>query len=108
MRGNPNFIYEHRARERLLSLHPEAQWHDIFDFWFFFHESVSPKPLRIPLGPFRIFLKISGDILVTGGKWKNSSIIKVLIILFGHLQIHFWQIAAGIIDTDGKSCRQCR
>ncbi len=26
------------------------------------HESVSPKTLSIPLGPFRIFLKILGDI----------------------------------------------
>ncbi len=28
----------------------------------FFHESVSPKSLSIPLGPFRIFSKIRGDI----------------------------------------------
>ncbi len=28
----------------------------------FFHESVSPKPLSISLGPFRIFSKIRGDI----------------------------------------------
>ncbi len=28
----------------------------------FFHESVSAKPLSIPLGPFRIFSKILGDI----------------------------------------------
>jgi hypothetical protein len=28
----------------------------------FFHESVSPKPLNILLGPFRIFSKIRGDI----------------------------------------------
>jgi hypothetical protein len=34
---------------------------EIFDFWFF-HESVSPKPLSIPLGPFLIFSKIRGDI----------------------------------------------
>jgi hypothetical protein len=36
----------------------------------FFHESVSPKPLSIPLGPFRIFSTIRGDIrssrLITG------------------------------------------
>ncbi len=47
----------------------------------FFHESVSPKPLSTPLGPFRIFLKIPGDIcnsrfttgvVDTGGKWKKS------------------------------------
>jgi hypothetical protein len=59
----------------------------------FFHKSVSPKPLSIPLGPFQIFSKILSDIgssrcttsvVDTGGKWKKSSIIKVLIILFGH------------------------
>jgi hypothetical protein len=47
--------------------------------------------------PFRIFSKIHGDIgssrcttgvVDTGGKWKESSIIKVLIILFGHL----WEV----------------
>jgi hypothetical protein len=57
-----------------------------FCFWFF-HESVSPKPLIIPLGPFRMFSKIRGDIrsswfatgvVDTGGKWKKSSIRKVL------------------------------
>jgi hypothetical protein len=36
--------------------------HEIFDFRFF-HESVSSRPLSIPLGPFRIFTKILGDIL---------------------------------------------
>jgi hypothetical protein len=48
----------------------------------FFHESVSPKPLIIPLGPVRFFFsKICGDIrsskfatgvVDTGGKWKKS------------------------------------
>jgi hypothetical protein len=28
----------------------------------FFHESVSPRPISIPLGPFWIFSKIRGDI----------------------------------------------
>jgi hypothetical protein len=55
----------------------------------FFHELVSPKPLSIPLGSFRIFSKIRGDIRSsrfatgvndTGGKCKKSSIIQVLII----------------------------
>jgi hypothetical protein len=51
-----------------LQIHPGAveftlkgQCHEIFCFWFFY-ESVSPKPLSIPLGPFRIFSKIRGDI----------------------------------------------
>jgi hypothetical protein len=45
----------------------------------FLHESVSPKPLSMPLGPFPIFLEIHGDIhssifttgfVDTSGKWK--------------------------------------
>ncbi len=69
-----------------------------FDFWFF-HESISPKPLSIPLGSFRIFSKILGDIrsrssrcitCVVDTRWQmeKSSIIKVFIILFGHL----WEV----------------
>jgi hypothetical protein len=51
------------------------------DFRLFCHESVSPKPLSIPIGPFRIFSKIRGDIhssrcttgvADTGGKWQKS------------------------------------
>jgi hypothetical protein len=54
----------------------------------FFHGSVSAKSLSIPLGPFQIFLKISGDIrnsrcttgvIDTGAKRQKSSIRKVLI-----------------------------
>ncbi len=33
-----------------------------FQYQIFFHKSVSPRPLSIPLGPFRIFSKIRGDI----------------------------------------------
>jgi hypothetical protein len=33
-----------------------------FMTWDFFHKSVYPGPLSIPLGPFRIFSKIRGDI----------------------------------------------
>jgi hypothetical protein len=63
----------------------------------FFHESVSPKPMSIPLGPFRIFSKIRVDISQLKvhhrrrlHRWqiKKSSIIKVLFILFGHL----WEV----------------
>ncbi len=66
----------------------KGQCHEIFYFWFF-HESVSPKPLSKPFGPFRFFSKIRGDIHSsrfatgvndTGGKCNKSSIIKVLII----------------------------
>jgi hypothetical protein len=66
----------------------KGQCHEILTFGFF-HESVSPKPLSIPLGSFLIFSKMRGDIRSssfatgvkdTGGKCKKSSIIKVLII----------------------------
>ncbi len=43
------------------------------------------------LGPFRIFIRSSRcttGVVDTGGKWKKSSIIKVLIILCGHL----WEV----------------
>jgi hypothetical protein len=36
----------------------KGQCHEIFDFWFF-HESVSPKHLSIPLWPVRIFFENS-------------------------------------------------
>ncbi len=36
----------------------KGQRHEIFDMWFFY-ESVSPKPLSIPLGPFWIFCKFA-------------------------------------------------
>jgi hypothetical protein len=39
----------------------KGQCHEIFCFWFFYG-TVSPQPQRIPLGPFRIFSKIRGDI----------------------------------------------
>ncbi len=51
-------------------------WHEIFDFRFF-HESVSPGPLNMPV---QIFTKILGDMqkykLITevidiGEKWKT-------------------------------------
>jgi hypothetical protein len=58
----------------------KGQCHEIFCFWFF-HESVSPKTLSIPLGPFRIFSKIRGDI--------RSS-----------------RLTTGINDTGGKFCHQ--
>jgi hypothetical protein len=54
--------------------------------------SLSPKPLFIPLGLVQIFFSISGDIsssrcttgvVAANGKWKKSSIRKVLNILSG-------------------------
>jgi hypothetical protein len=44
-----------------LQMDLKEQCHEICDFRFFY-ESVSSKPLTIPLGPFRIFSKFHGDI----------------------------------------------
>jgi hypothetical protein len=56
-----------------------------------------PRPTQsIPLRTFQILWKIRGGIRSlrfatgvndTGGKWKKSSIRKILIILFGHLWV---------------------
>jgi hypothetical protein len=48
-----------------------------FRLLVFFHESYSPQPQSIPLGPFRIFSKIRGDI--------RSS-----------------RLTTGVVDTSGK------
>jgi hypothetical protein len=57
----------------------------------FFHESVSPQPQSIPLGPFRIFSKIRGD---TGGKFATG------------VNDTGGKIAAGNNHTAGKFCHQ--
>jgi hypothetical protein len=44
-----------------ISEYLKGQCHEIFDFGFV-HESDSPKPLSITLGPFQIFLNIHVDI----------------------------------------------
>jgi hypothetical protein len=76
-------------------LHLKGQCHEIFCFWFF-HESVSPKPLIIPLGPFRIFLKILGDVpllsFIPVAYVPPVSLIPVEIC-------HWWQFATGVVDT---------
>ncbi len=62
----------------------KGKCHEVFCFGFFL-ESISPKLLIIPLGPFRIFSKIRGDIRSlrfatgvndTGGKWKKTFKLK--------------------------------
>jgi hypothetical protein len=70
----------------------------------FFHESVSPQPQSIPLGLFRIFSKIRGDIRMsrctttgindTGGKFATG------------VNDTDSKIAAGVNDTGGKFCHQ--
>ncbi len=58
----------------------------------FFHESVSPKPLSIQVGPFRIFSKIRGDI-------RNSRLTTGINDTGG-------KFSTGINDTGGKFCHQ--
>jgi hypothetical protein len=76
----------------------KGQCHEIFCFWFFY-ESVSPQPQSIPLGPFRIFSKIRGDICKsrcttgvndTGGKFAAGVVDTVS------------KFAAGVNDAGGK------
>jgi hypothetical protein len=54
-----NLLIWHCRRMRQACL--KGQCHEIFCFWFF-HESVSPQPQSIPVGPFQIYSKIHGDI----------------------------------------------
>ncbi len=80
----------------------------------FFHESVSPQPQSIPLGPFRMFSKIRGDISksrcttginYTGGKFaprcqqhrqQNCCRYNDTGSKFCH------KFGASVVDTDGK------
>ncbi len=80
----------------------------------FFHESVSPKPLSIPLGPFRIFSKIRGDIRSsmlptgindTGGKFATGVNDTGNKIAAG-INDTGGKFATGINDTGGKFCHQ--
>ncbi len=97
------FLWNSFYRKRLPQQNGDMRKRDLHAFkgtvprdFRLFHESVSPKPLSIPIGPFRIFSKIRGDIrssrcttgvAYTGGKWQKSSNWKILIILFGHLWV---------------------
>jgi hypothetical protein len=68
-----------RRREREISAGKECnfaneeelkgQCHEIF-YYRFFHDSSSPKPLKITLGPFRIFLETCGDICKS--RWNSG------------------------------------
>ncbi len=58
----------------------KGQCHETFASGFF-HESVSPQPQSIPLGPFRIFSKIRGDI-------RKSR--------YGFSRLHWYVLAASI------------
>ncbi len=72
----------------------------------FFHESVSQRAPEYTVRAVLNFLKIRREIhssrcttgvVYIGGKRKKTSVIKILIILFGHLCF-----ATGVIDIGGK------
>ncbi len=69
----------------------------------FFMNQFPPKPLSIPLGPFRIFSKIRGDIrsarLTTGVNDTGGKIAAGINDTGG-------KFATGINDTGGKFCHQ--
>jgi hypothetical protein len=62
----------------------KGQCHEIFFFWFF-HGSVSPKPLIIPIR--RDICRFATGVVDTGGKWKKFSIRKIFMNSFGHLWV---------------------
>jgi hypothetical protein len=64
----------------------------------FFHESPSPKPLKITLGSFRILSKILGDIRTTGVNETGGKFPTGVNDTGGN-------IAAGINNTSGKLCK---
>ncbi len=70
----------------------------------FFHESPSPKPLKIKVGSFRIFSKIRGDIrksrCTTGVSDTGGKLPPVKV--HHRCQRHRSQIATGVNDTGGK------
>ena len=80
----------------------------------FFHESVSPQPQSIPLGPFRIFSKIRGDIRKsrcttgindTGGKFVtgvNDTGSKIAAGINDSVVDTGGKFAADVNDTGGK------
>jgi hypothetical protein len=61
----------------------------------FFHESVSLKPLSIPLGSFQIFSKIRGDIRC------STSLAKLVAKFAAGVADNGGKFAAGVVDTGG-------
>ncbi len=73
----------------------------------FFHESVGPKPLSIPLGPFRIFSQLKVDHQYQRHWWQ------ICLPCQRHrrqncrrYQRHRWQICHRYQRTGGKFCHQ--
>jgi hypothetical protein len=75
----------------------------------FFHESPSPKPLKITLGSFRIFSKIHEDICksrCTTGVTIATGVNDTGGKIYAGINDTGGEFATGINDTGGKFCHQ--
>jgi hypothetical protein len=83
----------------------KGQCHEICYFRFFY-EPVSPKPLCIPLVPFRFFSKnrnsrcVTG-VVATGGNVKNLQYENYLSPVSTTPAVPVGKFTAGVIDTGG-------
>jgi hypothetical protein len=80
-----------------------------FFFWFFLHGSVYPQPQSIPLGPFRIFSKIRGDVFASQGAPPVLTLPPVSTTPAANFAPSFPSVvdtggkfATGVVDTGGK------
>ncbi len=74
------FLYTRNCK---VKMYLKGQCHEIFCFCFFY-ESVSPQPQSIPLGPFRIFLKICGYIRksrCTRHQWQILPTVSLVLLI---------------------------
>jgi hypothetical protein len=105
MCGNEAVFDKEHKTLLLESLSPKRSLTQIFDFKFF-HESVSPWPLSIPLGPFQIFYENSqrypqlyvyrpvndtSDKLFTGVNDTGNKLLPVLLLRSLRLVLDFHQ-----------------
>jgi hypothetical protein len=86
-----------------------GQCHEIFCFRFF-HESPSPKPLKIALGSFQIFSKQFAEIFASQGAPPVSTTLVAILPLvdtsrkIASIVDKGGKFATSIIDNGGKFC----
>jgi hypothetical protein len=80
----------------------KGQCHEIFCFWFF-HESVSPQPKSIPLGPFpRKFAEIFASHGAITGIPVSTTQVANFSTSFASVVDTFGKFATGVNNTGGK------
>jgi hypothetical protein len=67
-----------------------------------FHESVSPQPQSIPLGPFQIFSQIRGDIRSSRLPPVSTTQVKLVAKFAAGVVDTAGKFAAGVVDTGGN------